>query len=384
VLRDAAGFALTDIRLTDHVEQTGLTVVDVAHDGDHRRTGLEVLFSAGVLAVGEVEAVEQLAVLVLRADDLHDVVHFAAEQLQRLVVDRLSCRDHLTEVEQRLHECCGVRIDLVREVRQRCAASETDGLTVAAWQPDAADCGSLHAFVLGALRPLRLTSTANCSAGTTECTCRCAALTGTATAAGTTAESTGRSCSTGSTCTSTGAGSARRRGIHRRRRPDDHRERHRDDPDVRRHRARDERNEQALHPGSGEEAWSRGWDGVRPDLQADEVHPGREPDGDRPDPEPDEVHPGREPDGDRPDPEPDENRPGLRPDAVRREPDEVPDARRVPRSTGCYRREVPSVPDAVRRALRRWTVPPEPRGLPVPMLREQPEPGVPAVPASER
>ncbi len=140
----------------------------------------------------------------------------------------------------------------------------------------------------------------------------------------------------------------RRRGIHRRRRPDDHRERHRDDPDVRRHRARDERNEQALHPGSGEEAWSRGWD------------------------------------GDRPDPEPDENRPGLHPDAVRREPDEVPDARRVPRSTGCYRREVPSVPDAVRRALRRWTVPPEPRGLPVPELREQPEPGVPAVPASER
>ena len=158
----------------------------------------------------------------------------------------------------------------------------------------------------------------------------------------------------------------RRRGIHRRRHPDDHRERHRDDPDVRRHLARDERNEQALHPGSGEEAWSRGWDGVRPDLQADEVHPGREPDGDRPDPEPDE------------------NRPGLHPDAVRREPDEVPDARREPRSTGCYRREVPSVPDAVRRALRRWTVPPEPRGLPVPMLREQPEPGVPAVPASER
>ena len=76
VLRDAAGFALTDIRLTDHVEQTGLTVVDVAHDGDHRRTGLEVLFSAGVLAVGEVEAVEQLAILVLRADDLHDVSSF--------------------------------------------------------------------------------------------------------------------------------------------------------------------------------------------------------------------------------------------------------------------------------------------------------------------
>ena len=51
----------------------------------------------------------------------------------------------------------------------------------------------------------------------------------------------------------------RHRGTHRRRHRDDRRERHRDGPDdLRRHRARVERNEQALHPGSGEEAWSRG------------------------------------------------------------------------------------------------------------------------------
>ena len=37
VLRDAAGFALGDLRLADRVEQRRLAVIDVAHDGDDRR-----------------------------------------------------------------------------------------------------------------------------------------------------------------------------------------------------------------------------------------------------------------------------------------------------------------------------------------------------------
>ena len=37
VLRDAAGFALGDLRLANRVEQRRLAVVDVAHDGDDRR-----------------------------------------------------------------------------------------------------------------------------------------------------------------------------------------------------------------------------------------------------------------------------------------------------------------------------------------------------------
>ena len=40
VLGDATGLALTDIGLTDGVQQSGLAVVDVTHDGDHRRTEL--------------------------------------------------------------------------------------------------------------------------------------------------------------------------------------------------------------------------------------------------------------------------------------------------------------------------------------------------------
>ena len=45
VLRDAAGFAGRHLGLADGVEQARLAVVDVAHDGDHRRTRLEVLGS---------------------------------------------------------------------------------------------------------------------------------------------------------------------------------------------------------------------------------------------------------------------------------------------------------------------------------------------------
>src|SRR5690606_41405400 len=66
--------------LADRVEQAGLAVVDVTHDGDHRRTDLQVRLVALVLAVGEVEALQQLTVLVLGADDLDDVVHLRSEE----------------------------------------------------------------------------------------------------------------------------------------------------------------------------------------------------------------------------------------------------------------------------------------------------------------
>ena len=41
VLGDAARLTRRDARVADHIQQTGLAVVDVAHDGDHRRPWLE-------------------------------------------------------------------------------------------------------------------------------------------------------------------------------------------------------------------------------------------------------------------------------------------------------------------------------------------------------
>ena len=126
VLGDAAGLALADVGVADRVQQARLAVVDVTHDRDDRRPEHEVVLVARVLAVGDGEAVEQLAVLLLRADDLDVVVHLAAEQLEDLVGDRLGGGDHLTEVEQHLHQRGRVGADLVGEVGQRRTAGELD------------------------------------------------------------------------------------------------------------------------------------------------------------------------------------------------------------------------------------------------------------------
>ena len=61
VLRDAAGLGRGDAGLADRVEQRRLAVVDVTHDGDDRRTRLEVL--------GLVVEDERLVDLCLRRDD---------------------------------------------------------------------------------------------------------------------------------------------------------------------------------------------------------------------------------------------------------------------------------------------------------------------------
>ena len=50
VLGDTAGLALADGGVADGVQQSRLAVVDVTHDGDHRRAELEVLLAALVLA----------------------------------------------------------------------------------------------------------------------------------------------------------------------------------------------------------------------------------------------------------------------------------------------------------------------------------------------
>ena len=139
VLGDAAGLALHDVGLADRVQQAGLAVVDVTHDGHDRRTGVEVLLLALVLAEGEVEGLEQLAVLVLGADDLHRVVQLGTEQLQGVLVDRLGRGDHLAEVEHHLDERGRVGVDLVREVGERGATGQAHDVAVTARDLHAAD-----------------------------------------------------------------------------------------------------------------------------------------------------------------------------------------------------------------------------------------------------
>ena len=122
VLGDATGLLVDDVGRTQRVEELGLSVVDVTHDGHDRRTGLEHVLVALVGPELQVEGVEQLAVLVLGRDDLDGVVELLTEQLQRRVVDRLGRGDHLAEVEQHLHQRGRVDADLLGEVGQRGAA----------------------------------------------------------------------------------------------------------------------------------------------------------------------------------------------------------------------------------------------------------------------
>src|SRR5690606_36520388 len=183
-----------------------------------------------------VEGLQQLPVLVLRADDLDLVVHLLAEQLEDLVGNRLGRGHHLAEVEHRLHQRSRVGVDLLGEVGQRSTTAQAHGLAVAARQANTAHRRRLHVLhVLLALLPLRLaaplgrtarppegtgsaatsrtataTRTSAETATATGAAAETAAATRTATAAGTAATATTTTATAAATAGSTAARRARR------------------------------------------------------------------------------------------------------------------------------------------------------------------------------
>src|SRR5215203_1543656 len=187
-LGDAAGLAREDVGLADRVEQSGLSVVDVTHDGDHRRARDQLVLVPVLALEVDVEGLEQLAVLVLGADDLDLVAELGTEQLEGVLVQRLGRGRHLTEVEQHGHQRRRVGVDLLGEVGQRRAAGEADDCrAVAARDLDAADRRRRHVVELLTALLLRLALKDTPATGTAEGTGG-AATTGTAAA---TAEATG-------------------------------------------------------------------------------------------------------------------------------------------------------------------------------------------------
>jgi hypothetical protein len=68
VLGDAASLARHHVGVANGIEQRGLAVVDVAHDGDHGRTRLEIL--------GPVFAVEQTFLDICFGNAAHGVPEF--------------------------------------------------------------------------------------------------------------------------------------------------------------------------------------------------------------------------------------------------------------------------------------------------------------------
>ena len=141
VLGDAAVLALDDVRLADSIQQSGLTVVDVAHDGDDWGALFKhvLAFSLKLGFQIQAEAFEQFLVFVLWGDDKHLVAQLFAEHLEGRLVQRLGSGSHFTEVEQHGYQCSRVGANLVSEIGDRCAAAQTDlGVTGAAWNIHAA------------------------------------------------------------------------------------------------------------------------------------------------------------------------------------------------------------------------------------------------------
>ena len=96
VLGDTAVLGVDDVGVTDRVEQLGLTVVDVTHDGDDRRTGHHVLGVVELFGLEvDVEGLEQLAVLVLGGDNLDVVAELRAQGLEGVLIEGLRGGRHL-------------------------------------------------------------------------------------------------------------------------------------------------------------------------------------------------------------------------------------------------------------------------------------------------
>ena len=181
VLGDSAGLAGSDIGRTDRIEQLGLTVVDVTHDGDDRRACLQIfiVFFCGFGIEVDVEGLQQLTVFVFGRNDLDLVAELLTEDLEGRLVEGLRDRGHLTEVEEHGDEVRRIGVDLLGEVGQRGAATQTQRrIAVSARNGDATDRRSLHLLELCALRPLRLASLLTGTATAAECTL-CASATAT-------------------------------------------------------------------------------------------------------------------------------------------------------------------------------------------------------------
>ncbi len=107
MLRDAARFMRDHVGLAQRIEQRGLAVVDMAHDGHDRRARLQV--GVGILRTF------QAHFDVGFRHALHAMAEFLHDQLGRIRVDGLRQRRHHAHAEQRLHHLAATRGHAVRK-----------------------------------------------------------------------------------------------------------------------------------------------------------------------------------------------------------------------------------------------------------------------------
>src|SRR5699024_2763688 len=93
-----------------------------------------VFLSTLIITELQVEGLEQFAVFILWGNDLNIVVDLSAQQLQGLFRNRCSSSHHFTKVKQCLYQCCWICIDLLSEIREGSATTQTKSSALAVWQ----------------------------------------------------------------------------------------------------------------------------------------------------------------------------------------------------------------------------------------------------------
>ena len=126
VLGDATGLARRR-RWLDRmrVEQRGLAVVDVTHDGDDRRARLEQRLFVVFVVFAEHRLQLELGLLA-GLDEQHLGAELLGDELDHLVGQRLRAGDHLARVEQDPHEVGGGAVQLGRELLDGDATRDHD------------------------------------------------------------------------------------------------------------------------------------------------------------------------------------------------------------------------------------------------------------------
>ena len=123
VLGDAAGFASDDVGLAKAVEQQGLAVVHVAHDGDDRRTGD---FEVGIVGL-VVEHLQQPSFLLLaRIDEQQLAAHLKGEELHGVVGQALAGGDHFALEHEEANDVGGGAVELGTQLLGRRTALDDD------------------------------------------------------------------------------------------------------------------------------------------------------------------------------------------------------------------------------------------------------------------
>src|SRR5215211_7307917 len=205
VLGDAAGLAGDHVGVADGVQQLGLAVVDVAHDGHHRRAGTQVLVAVGLGVLPALDLLEGVGLA--GVDDLDVGADLLGQQGDRLVGHRLGGGQHLAHLHEHADQVAGGLAEAVGQVLDGDPAGHADqalhrdvgvgldgrsphGLELLATTPAAALLGTAAAAEAAA-------------AGTAEAA---TGATGTATEAGAaTAARTAGTATTGTTGTATDA-----------------------------------------------------------------------------------------------------------------------------------------------------------------------------------